>query len=175
MRNWYGLEVRTKHERIVANALMLRELETFLPVYKALRIWKDRKHEVEEPLFPGYLFCRFDAFDRLPVLMTPGVVSIVSYGKIPAPVDDDDIAGVQAVVRSRLKVQPWPYLRAGDHVRIVRGPLAGLNGVLVYAKSAWRFVVSINLIHRSVAAEVDASMLGAPSELSLHDNDQLGN
>jgi transcription antitermination factor NusG len=162
MRHWFALQVRTKHERTVAKLLCAKEVETFLPVYTARRQWKDRIHEAEEPLFCGYVFCQFDPTVRLPILMTPGVVSVVSYGKIPAPLADEEIAAVRTMTESRVRAEPWPHPQIGSRVQIERGPLAGLVGVLVSVKSSLRFVVSVNLIQRSIAAEVDGEMLGFP-------------
>jgi transcription antitermination factor NusG len=167
MRHWFALQVKTKHERVVANSLVVKEMETFSPVYEIARYWKDRVHEAEEPLFPGYVFCRFDAAARLQILMTPGVLSVVSYGRVPARLEDEEIAAIQAIIASRIKAEPWPYLQIGNHVRIEKGPLAGLTGILVRINSSWRFVVSVNLLQRSVAAEVDALSLREDATLPL--------
>jgi transcription antitermination factor NusG len=129
--------------------------EVFLPVYHVQRKWSDRVKEVKIPLFSGYFFCSMDLQNRLPVLRAPGVVSIVGFGRTAIPVPDDEIAAVQAMVDSNLSVQPWPYVQTGDRVRLQRGPLAGIEGIVVQLKSCMRLVVRINLLQRAVAADVD--------------------
>jgi transcription antitermination factor NusG len=111
--------------------------------------------DVEEPFFPGYVFCRFDVRDRMPVLNTPGVVSIIGIGKTPAPVEDAEIAALQGVVKSGCSAQPWPFLHVGQYVRIDAGPLTGLVGRLVEVKKSSRLVISVTLLQRSVAVEID--------------------
>jgi transcription antitermination factor NusG len=166
MRNWFALEVRTKHEHVVARSLVSKGIDSFLPVYKAQRFWKDRIHEIDEPLFSSYVFGRFDPADRLPILVTPGVISVVSYGRVPVVIDDWEIAAIQLIAESSIKAEPWPYTQVGNIVKIERGPLAGLTGILVCVKSLSRIIVSINLIQRSVAAEIDAAMIAPPGRIS---------
>lgn len=133
--------------------------EDFLPLYRSRRRWSDRLKEIELPLFAGYVFCRFAPEERVPVLRTPGVRSIVTFDGRPAPVSEEEVAAMRQAVGSGLPVQPWPFLRAGQPVRIERGPLSGLCGVLVRAKDSWRVVVSVELLQRSVAIEVDRDTL----------------
>jgi transcription antitermination factor NusG len=159
MRHWYALHVRPKYERVVANALTSKGLDCFLPVHRVQKRWSDRLHQSEEPLFPCYLFGRIDPLRRLPILVTPGVISIVSYGTEPARIDEGEMEAIQTIAQSQVLAEPWPYLQAGDTVCIEKGPLAGLSGILVRAKSSCRLVVSISLIQRSIAAEVDADMV----------------
>jgi transcription antitermination factor NusG len=113
-------------------------------------------------LFPAYLFCRFDVSRRLPILITPGVLHIVSYGTGPAAIDEKEIEAIQRIVRLGLPAKPWPYPQVGDQVTIERGPLAGLVGVLVSVRSSCRLVVSLSLIQRSIATEIDVGMIGHP-------------
>jgi transcription antitermination factor NusG len=153
--SWYALRIKSRHERIVASALFGKGYEVFLPLYRDRRRWSDRMKELEMPLFPGYLFCRFDVAKRLPILTTPGIVQVVGMGKTPLPVDDTEIAAIQSIVVSRLKAQPWPYLQVGQRVRIEQGPLTGLQGLLIALKKTHRLVVSVTLLQRSVAVEVD--------------------
>jgi transcription antitermination factor NusG len=162
MHQWYALQVRTNRERVVADTLTSKGLETFLPCYTVRRQWKDRIHETEAPLFSGYSFCRFDPVARLPILTTPGVVSIVSYGSEPAAIDEGEIVAIRAAISRRGNVEPWAHPTLGQVVQIERGPLAGMSGVLVSVKSSLRIVLSISLIQRSVAAEIDASMIARP-------------
>ncbi len=109
------------------------------------------------PLFPGYVFCRIplDARDR--VLTTSGVMDLVGAGRRPIPISDQEIAAIQTIIQSHLAAEPWPFLRIGQQVRIRRGPLAGLEGILVKVKNSYRLVVSVTLLERSVAAEIDAA------------------
>lgn len=158
---WYALQVRTRHEVGVASFLTGRGFETFVPLYKSRRLWSDRVKVVESALFPGYLFCRFDVNNRLPILTTPGVVQIVGVNRAPAPVDDSEVEAVQNLVSSGFPSQPWPFLQAGDRVRIDFGPLRGLEGLLVELKGSHRLVVSVSLLQRSVAVEIDSALVKA--------------
>lgn len=158
-RNWFVLTVKPQHEKVAARVLRDKGWEDFLPLYRSRRRWSDRLKEIELPLFAGYVFCRFAPEDRAPVLRTPGVRSIVTFDGRPAPVSDEEIAAMRQAAGSGLPVEPWPFLRAGQPVRIERGPLSGLRGVLVRAKDNWRVVVSVELLQRSVAVEVDRNAL----------------
>lgn len=124
-------------------------------MYRSRRYWSDRVKEVDLPLFPGYIFCRFDPLHRLPILTSPGIVSIIGLGKNPEPVDDSEIARIQAIVSSGVLACPWPFLRAGQKILVSRGPLSGVEGFLVRLKNQYRLVVTIQLLQRSVAAEID--------------------
>jgi transcription antitermination factor NusG len=119
------------------------------------------------PLFPGYTFCRFNAERRLPILQIPGVVNIVSFGNHPAPIPENEISTVRSVVETDLAVRPWPFLQVGQKVRIQKGPLAGVEGFLVEFKHSFRLVVSVTLLNRSVAAEVDGSWVKPDSNGSV--------
>jgi transcription antitermination factor NusG len=152
---WFALKVRTCREKLVAALLRQKGFTEFLPLYRARRRWVDRFKEVECPLFPGYLFCRFDPLNRLPVLVTPGVSSVVGVGKIPVPVDESEVAAIQAMVESGLELGPWPFLEAGERVRIEEGPLRGVEGVLTEVDKRGRLVASITLLQRAVAVEID--------------------
>lgn len=156
---WYALAVKPRCERTASSFLRGKGLEELTPVYRARRRWSDRIKELELLLFPGYVFCRFNYFQKLAVLSTPGVASIVGYGKVPVAVPDAEIAAIQAVVASRLPAQPWPYLRVGEPVRIEQGCLYGLTGTLVREKDACRVVVSVELLRRSVAVEIERTYL----------------
>src|ERR1700682_5623084 len=133
--------------------------ECFLPASKYSRCWSDRIKEVEVPLFPGYLFCRMNPHNRLPVLMTPGVIQIVGVGKTPIPVEEEEIAAIQRAGKSGLSTMPWPYLQVGHMVRIEEGPLQGLTGIVLKIKSGLKLVLSVNLLQRSVAVEIDGSWI----------------
>jgi transcription antitermination factor NusG len=154
---WFALQVKPRHEKSAAEALRHKGLEDFCPQYLAVRRWSDRMKRLEFPLFPRYVFCRFDLHNKLSVLTTPGVVSILGIGKSPLPVPDGEIKALQAIVQSHLPAQPWPFLQVGESVRLECGPLAGLEGILLHFKSQYRLVVSVTLLQRSVAVEIERS------------------
>lgn len=156
---WFALHVRCRHERIVEESLTGKGYAVLAPSYRVRRKRADRTVEVEESLFPGYLFCQFDPRQRLPVLKTPGLVRVVGTRTSPEPVDELEIASIRAIVNSGRPVQPWPYLRAGHRVRIEAGPLAGASGVLVSVKNDTRLVASVTLMQRSVAVEIDRDIV----------------
>jgi transcription antitermination factor NusG len=141
----------------VSQFLQSRGFETLSPTYLERRQYSDRIKTLEAALFPGYLFCQMDRYDRLPVLSTPGVETIVGFGREPHPVDPLEILAVQAVMRSGLLARPHPFLRVGQKVRVQAGPLASLEGILVATKSDHRLVVSVSLLQRSIAAEIDSA------------------
>jgi transcription antitermination factor NusG len=143
-------------EAQVSISLRGKGYEEFAPVYRSRRRWSDRVKELELPLFPGYVFCRLNIRDRLlPVLTTFGVKGIVSAGRSPIPIDEHEIDAIRAVLRSGLGAQPWPFLQVGSKVYIERGPLAGVEGIILSTDKTYRLVVSVNLLQRSVAVEID--------------------
>jgi transcription antitermination factor NusG len=156
---WFALQVRTQHERGVAEFLRGSGYEWFLPLYKCRKRWSDRVKEVEIPLFPGYLFCRFNPVDRLPILKTPGVIQIVGCNREPAVIDESEIRAIQTLVSSGVPNQPWPYLHTGDKVQIESGPLRGMAGILTDFKGSHRLIVSITLLQRAVAVEIDSALV----------------
>ena len=152
---WFAVRVRSNYEKIADLHLRDRGYESFVPCYKVERQWSDRKKEINRFLFPGYVFCRLDQHDRLPVLTVPGVVSLVGFGKTPASIPDEEIERIQRMVQSGLLIKPWPFLEVGQTVLIEHGPLAGMEGILAEERGQCRLVVSVHLLRRSVAAEVD--------------------
>jgi transcription antitermination factor NusG len=156
---WYALTVKPRHERSASQGLRNKGLEEFSPTYRARRHWSDRMKELPVCLFPGYVFCRFSYEERLLVLGTPGITSIVGFAKTPAPIPDTEIAAIFAMVKSGRRLEPWPYLRAGERVRIDDGCLQGLCGTLVREKDEWRVVVNVEILQRSVAVEIDREAL----------------
>ncbi len=152
---WFALQVRTRWESSTESLLSGKGFETFLPKYNNRVRRNGRMKDVEAPLFPGYVFCRFDAQDRLPILITPGVISVVSRGRLPIPLEDSELAAVQTIVHSKLPVQPWPYLEIGERVRIQDEALSGLEGILISFRGTHRIVVSVSLLRRSVSLEID--------------------
>jgi len=163
--SWFALQIRSRWEGTAAGLLRGKGLETLLPTYTTKRKWSDRYKVVESPLFPGYLFCRFDVHNRLPVLITPGVISVVGRGKTPVAVDDAEILSIQAAIRSGIHMEPWPYVEIGERVRIKDDVLDGMEGILTSFKGSHRVVISVTLLRRSVALEIDRSRitpLGSP-------------
>ena len=139
----------------MAEQLRLRNFEEFAPTFKSNRQWTDRKKVIEQFLFPGYVFCRLNPEKASPVLMIRGVANLVGFGEGPVPIDDIEIERVRRMVNSGLLITPWPNLAIGQRVIIERGPLAGIEGVLESLKGVCRIVVSIDLLKRSVSAEID--------------------
>jgi transcription antitermination factor NusG len=154
---WYALQVRPRFEKMVASTLLNKGYEGFLPLYRQRSKWSDRIKEVELPLFPGYLFCRFNINNRLPILVTPGVMHVIGIGKAPHPVDDAEIEALKSIVISGLQTEPRSYLNIGEKVRIEIGPLAGVEGILLALKGSSKLVVSVSLLQRSVAVTIDDS------------------
>jgi transcription antitermination factor NusG len=156
---WFAVHVRTRHETAIASFLEAKGYEQFVPLYKFKKRWSDRIKVMDAPLFPGYLFCRFDPQFRLPILKTPGVIQIIGYNRVPTPIDETEMDAIQTVIASGLQTQPWPFLAVGEHVRIGSGSLRGLDGIVVKMKDNHRLVVSVSLLRRSVAVEIDSSLV----------------
>jgi transcription antitermination factor NusG len=156
---WFAVRVRTRAESTVSEFLRGRGIETLCPTYPDRRRYSDRIKTVEAALFPGYLFCSIDRFDRLPVLSSPGVDYIVGFGHEPHPVDLEEIQAIQAVMRSGLLAKPHPFLKIGQRVRVESGPLVNLEGILLATKSENRLVLSISMLQRSISAELDSAIV----------------
>jgi transcription antitermination factor NusG len=156
---WYAAYTSANHEKRVSEQLGMRRVEHFLPLYPSVRQWKDRRVKLDMPLFPGYVFVHMALRDRLPVLQVPGVACLVGFNGTPAALPEDEIERLRASLVQGVKVQPHPYLTVGRRVSLQSGPLAGLTGIVVRRKSGLRFVVSVDLIQRSVAVELDEANL----------------
>lgn len=156
---WYAAYTSANHEKRVAEQLGARSVEHFVPSYTSLRRWKDRRVTLQLPLFPGYVFVRIELQNRMQVLQIPGVARLVGFGGVPAPLPADEIEALRAGLRSGIQAVPHPYLLVGRRARIKRGPLVGLEGILTRWKGSWRVVLSLEMIQRSVAIEIDASNL----------------
>jgi transcription antitermination factor NusG len=165
---WFALQVRSQHEKAVASTLRDKGYEEFLPVCQIKRRWSDRMKRIEVPLFPGYVFCRFDVEKRLAILVTSGVRFIVGVAKIPTPIDNSEILALQSIVKSGLPAEPWPFLKIGQRVRIEQGSLEGIEGILLTPKSSSRLVVSVTLLQRSVAVEIDREWVTPISSYTQH-------
>jgi transcription antitermination factor NusG len=154
---WYAAYTSAQHEKKVAAELGRRSVESFLPLYSSERRWSDRRVRLELPLFPGYVFVHLALRDRLRVLQVPGVAKLVGFGGLPVALPDKQIDALRTGLNGQLRVEPHPFLTVGRRVRISRGPFQGSEGVLVRKKGLYRVVLSLELIMRSVAVEVDAS------------------
>ncbi len=156
--NWYAIRTRSRHEKLVRDRLANKGVERLLPTLSRLNQWKDRKKLVEFPLFPGYCFARFVWENRLQVLTVPGVVSIVGSSRDRAePVSDEEIAALTKLMDSALTYDAHPYLREGMAVQVIRGPLAGVTGMLLRKEKHYRLVISVHLIKQAAAVEIDAA------------------
>jgi transcriptional antiterminator NusG len=167
--SWYALRTRSNYEKIAATFLEARGFEQFLPLYLAPKRRSDRVIESRIALFPGYLFCRFDGRYRTPILSAVGVVSIVAFGGKPAQIDDMEIEAIRKALGSGQNLEPYPYLREGQKIRIEKGPLQSLEGILV-KKRGWRIVISVELLRRAVAVEIDPAVIVpiGPYDVGLH-------
>ena len=156
---WYAVQTCANHEKRVLEQLGQRTVEAYLPLYQSVRRWKDRRMRLELPLFPGYVFVHLALRDRLRVLRTPSVVRLVGFGGQPAALPDQEIEALRQGLTHAMRIEPHPYLKVGQRVRVKAGPLQGLQGILVRKKNVSRFVISLDLIMRSVAAEIDVAEL----------------
>jgi len=154
---WFALYTCSNHEKRVSAQLEVRGVEHFLPLYRSRRNWKDRRVFLDLPLFPGYVFARFEWPERVCVLQARGVVRLVGSKGLPSPLAESDVEALRAGVHGALCFEPHPYLIAGTRVRILQGPLTGMTGFLVRKKNSYRVVLSVDLIARSVALEVDVA------------------
>lgn len=155
-RYWFAISSRSRHERIIATALANTGVTTFLPCVREMRSWSDRRKLIDVPLFPGYVFVQIknSAEARLHVLKTSGVVQFVGSRRGAVPIQNKEIADIRAVLGKKISCSPYPFLRLGQHVRIRGGSLDGVEGILVGRDSACKLVISIELIHRSLAVSV---------------------
>jgi transcription antitermination factor NusG len=160
---WHAIYTRYQHEKSVAENLARSGVEVFLPTYDVIRQWTDRKKRLTLPLFPCYVFLRGCFEQRWKIVATPGVHSFVMFAGRPAPIPNSEIDAIRKAVDSNLRVEPHPFLRCGDWVRVKSGPLADIEGILVRKKGRYRLVLSLQLVGKSMAVEVDAfSVLPLP-------------
>jgi transcription antitermination factor NusG len=152
---WYALKVRARSEWMVGAHLSRKGYECFCPMYKLKRQWSSRNRTVHRPLFPGYLFCRFDLNARLPILTTPGVSIIVGCGKCPEPISETEIETVRTLVKSGLSYEPCPYLTVGQLVQIEQGSMNGVIGLVTEVRNQFRLIISVDLLMRSVSVNID--------------------
>jgi transcription antitermination factor NusG len=154
---WWAIYTRHQHEKTVADMLSAKNIEVFLPLYETVRRWKDRSKKLTLPLFPGYVFVRGVPERRLPIVTTPGVFMILSKGERFAIIPEEEIEAIRRAVEGPFRTEPHPFLKCGERVRVIRGSLAGLEGVLVRKKNFYRLVLSIDMLAQSVCVEIDAS------------------
>ena len=157
---WFGVQVKPRHEITVATILRNKGYEEFVPLYREKRKWSDRQKTVLSPLFRGYIFCRFNAEIKAPIVTTPGVIRIIGSRQEPLPIDEKEIHAIQAVVESGLPAEPHPWLPIGSRVVINEGPLAGIEGLLTDYKNK-HIVLSVNLVQQSISIEADAGSFTA--------------
>jgi len=153
---WCAIYTRHQHEKTVAEMLEVKGFEVFLPLYESIRRWKDRKKLLSLPLFPGYVFVRGAIERRLPILTTPGVHMIISRGERVATLPEEEIEAIRRTIEGKLRAEPHPFLRCGERVRVIRGSLEGVEGVLTRKKNLCRLILSVEMLAQSVAVEIDA-------------------
>jgi transcription antitermination factor NusG len=153
---WHALYTRHQHEKMVADLLTRKGFHVFLPLYNATHRWKDRNKAVSLPLFPSYVFVKGGLERQLQILITPGVYSVLAVGGRAAVISEEEISAVQRMVASSLPIERYPFLKCGDRVRVMSGALEGIEGILVRKKNSVRLVLSVELLMKSVAVEVDA-------------------
>jgi len=158
-QTWFALTAKHQHEPTVARLLDAKGFEVFQPTYIEVRRWRDRNKVLKLPLFPGYVFFCGGLERRVDILSTPGVFSIVSFGETAAEIGSEEIAAIRRVTYTQMAIRPHPFLTVGDRVRVLRGPLAGVSGILQKQKDACRLVLSIELLGRSAAVEIDATIV----------------
>ena len=155
--DWWALYTRHQHEKVVADMLMAKGFEVFLPLYESVRRWKDRSKVLSLPLFPCYVFVRGGLNRRLQVVTTPGVHMILNHGENVATIPEDEIQAIRLTVEGHFRVEPYPFLKCGERVRVTRGALEGVEGVLIRKKNMYRLVLSVEMLAQSVAVEIDAA------------------
>lgn len=154
---WWAVYTRHQHEKVVAGMLSAKGFEVFLPLYESTRRWKDRSKVLMLPLFPCYLFLRGEHHRRLQAVTTPGVHMILCNGEHVATVPEAEIQSIRKTVEGAFRVEPHPYLKCGERVRVKRGALEGVEGILIRKKNQYRLVLSVGILSQSVGVEIDAS------------------
>lgn len=154
--SWYALRVRTKCEKVVIGGLIQREIVNFLPLYQTRSQWSDRVKTISAPLFPGYVFAKLGQQQLHRVFAIPGFMHLVGRGNVPEPIEQSDIDSVKRLVTAGTGIGPWPFCTAGQLVDVIRGPLAGLQGVFMRAKGQDRLIISLPILQRSVATEIES-------------------
>jgi transcription antitermination factor NusG len=173
--SWYAIYTRHQHEKMVAQILTSKGFEAFLPLYAATHEWKDRTKELSLPLFPCYVFLKGGLERRLQIITTPGIYGLVSSGGQPAAIPDFEVEAIRRAVESGARIETHPYLKCGNWVRVKRGPLAGIEGILVRKKNISRLVLSVEILGTSAAMEVAAFQVEAVNNTRRRDfNNDVG-
>ena len=167
---WYAVQVASRKEKLVASALAEKGYECFLPLYPKRSMWSDRVKVTSVPLFAGYVFSRFDVRCRLPILVTPNVRAVVGNGKIPAAIPGGDLDAIRVALQNGFPVEPYDCLKEGDVVRVTKGPLTGVEGSFLQYRGSCRLILSVPLIQRSVAVEIDRLCVEPVSKRSASDH-----
>lgn len=154
---WFALQVVPRHEKSVDNILEYRGYNHFLPTYQVRRRWSDRVRLVEQPLFPGYVFCKSQSNLMEVIRGSPGIIGLVAFGGKPHPVPDKEIEALQQIVRGKREYSAFPYLSVGQKVQVISGPLTGISGTIMQFKNRDRLVISLDVIMKSVSVEIDQS------------------
>jgi len=170
---WSALYTRHQHEKAVAEMLVAKGFEVFLPLYDSMRRWKDRKMTLSLPLFPCYVFVRGGITRRLEAISTPGVHMILCNGDRVAVIPEDELESIRRMVDGPFHVEPHPYLKSGDRVRVKRGSLEGVEGILVRKKNIYRLVLSVEMLTQSVALEIASTDVEAVNESSMSSKDSV--
>ena len=154
---WYALHTRSRHEKVAHDQLCAKGIQNLLPLWRKRSVWKDRIKMIDVPLFSGYIFGHFPLKQKLDVLQTVGVVRIVGLNSQPFPVPDEQIEAVQTMIEQHLRYDPHPFLQEGMRVRVKRGVLRGAEGILLTKKQHYRLIISVDLIQKSVAVDIDSA------------------
>jgi transcription antitermination factor NusG len=170
---WYAVQVASRKEKQTASILSEKGYECFIPLYSKRSVWSDRNKVTSVPLFSGYVFTRFDVRTRLPILVTPNVRAIVGYGNVPAAVPEEDLEAIRTALQNGLSLEPYDCLHEGEVVRVTKGPLAGIEGHFTRYRGTCRLILSVELINRSVAVELDR-MCVEPVSQQGHRRTRLG-
>jgi transcription antitermination factor NusG len=164
---WLALQVRPRFEKSVAAILAVKGTSVYVPHYLELRRWSDRVKPTHAPLFPGYVFCHIRDAERASVLTSANAIQFVGAGRRPTPIDDEEMQAIRLIARSGLPKKPWNELKKGDRIRMCRGPLSGLEGTLETTPEGLRLVVSLTLLNRSIAVQVDREWVACENESSV--------
>ena len=161
---WFAVAVKPRFDKAVARTLESKGFETLLPLYKTQHRYAGRSKVSDLPLFPGYVFCRFNVLTRLPILTTPGVTQILGTGNNPLALSEEEIVSLRVAIQADIPLQPFPFLQTGQRVRIEEGALRGVVGLVVKIKDCMRLILSITLLQRSVLLEIDRSHVRREAE-----------
>ena len=153
---WYALRVRSKCEKVVAGGLGQRDIVYYLPLFNKKRQWSDRVKTIHVPLFSGYVFAEFNRMQMALLVTIPGFMYIVGRGDVPESLASSEIEAVRRVVDDGIGVEPWPFCEAGVRVEVIRGPMAGLQGVYLRSKSEDRLIISLPLLQRAISTEIES-------------------